>query len=139
MTFRRTVMQDMITSFTTIMTWLVLLLCAAVVVLLGLSAWPPQWRRRRALLGVMAMAMVMEATGMSLMLLSQKAHSWTGLLLPLAALLLMVSLYRLCFPLLAPVPPAHQDQQHQLLLLLLTLGTLVTTAGLVLLDLFFLS
>jgi hypothetical protein len=86
----------------------------------------------------MAMALVVGATGMSLMLLTQKADSWTGLLLPLAALLLMVSLYRLCFPPLAPVPAAHQNGQHQLLLLLLTLGTLVTTAALVLLDLFFL-
>jgi TRAP-type C4-dicarboxylate transport system permease small subunit len=91
MTFRRTVMQDMITSLTTILTWLVLLLCVAVVVLLGLSAWHLQWHRRRPLLGVMAMALVVGATGVSLMLLSQKAHSWTGRLLPLAAPLLMVS------------------------------------------------
>jgi hypothetical protein len=73
------------------------------------------------------------------MLLSQKADSWSGLLLPLAAPLLLVSLYRLCFPPLTPGPAAHQDQPHQLLFLLLTLGALVTTAALVLLDLFFLS
>ena len=130
-------MQDIVTSFTTIMTWLVLLLCLVVVVLLGLAAWHLPQDRYRALLGVVAMTLVVGATGISLVLLSQKAHSWTWLLLPLAASLLVTSLYRLCFPPLASVPATHQDDQHQLLLPLLTLGAFVTTAGLVLLDLFF--
>ena len=59
------------------------------------------------------------------------------LLLPLAAPLLVSSLYRLCFPPLAPIPAAHQNNRHHLLFLL-TLGAFMTTAGLVLLDLFFL-
>jgi len=75
--------------------------------------------------------------GISQVLLSQNVHSVVRLLLPLAAPLLVSSLYRLCFPPLAPIPAAHQNNRHHLLFLL-TLGAFMTTAGLVLLDLFFL-
>jgi amino acid transporter len=128
-------MQEIVTSFTTIMTWLVLLLCVAVVVLLGLTARHLHWNRRRALLGVVLMALVVLATGASLLLASQKAHTWTRLLLPLAAPLLLLSLYRLSFPPL--VPGSHRETRHQVLLLLLTIGALMATGGLVLLDLLF--
>jgi hypothetical protein len=88
-----------------------------------------------ALLGGVAMTLVVIATGSSLVLLSQKGHPWTRLLLSLAAPLLVAGLYRLSFPLLALA--AHRETWHQLLLLLLTIGALVTTGGLVLLDLMF--
>jgi amino acid transporter len=127
-------MQDIIASFTTIMTWLVLLLCLVVVVLLGLAAWHLPSNRRRALLGVVLMALVDLATGVSWLLLSEKAQSWSRLLLPLAAPLLLLSLYRLSFPPL--VPGSHQETRHQVLLLL-TVGALLATGGLVLLDLLF--
>jgi amino acid transporter len=125
-------MQDMITSLTTIMTWLVLLLCLVVVVLLGLVAWHLPSNRRRAFLGGALMALVVLATGVSLLLLSQKAQSWTRLLLPLAAPLLLVSLYRLSFP--PQVPGSQHETRHQVLLLL-TVGALLATGGSVLLDL----
>ncbi len=127
-------MQDIVASFTTVMTWLVLLLCLVVVVLLGLAAWHLPSNRCRALLGVMLMALVDLATGVSLLLLSEIAQSWSRLLLPLAAPLLLLSLYRLSFPPLVPV--AHQETRHQVLLLL-TVGALLATGGLVLLDLLF--
>jgi hypothetical protein len=128
-------MQEIVTSFTTIMTWLVLLLCVAVVVLLGFTARLLQSNRRRALLGVVLMALVVLATGVSLLLLSQKAHTWTRLLLPLAAPLLLLSLYRLSFPPL--VPGYHRETRRHVFLLLLTIGALMSTGGLVLLDLLF--
>jgi hypothetical protein len=127
-------MQDIVASFTTVMTWLVLLLCLVVVVLLGLAAWHLPSNRCRALLGVMLMALVDLATGVSLLLLSEIAQSWSRLLLPLAAPLLLLSLYRLSFPPLVPV--ARQETRHQVLLLL-TVGALLATGGLVLLDLLF--
>jgi hypothetical protein len=108
-------MQDIIASFTTIMTWLVLLLCLVVVVLLGLAAWHLPSNRRRALLGVVLMALVDLATGISWLSLSEIAQSWTRLLLPLAAPLLLLSLYRLSFPPL--VPGSHRETRHQMLLL----------------------
>jgi amino acid transporter len=125
-------MQDMITSLTTIMTWLVLLLCLVVVVLLGLVAWHLPSNRRRAFLGGALMALVVLATGVGLLLLSQKAQSWTRLLLPLAAPLLLLSLYRLSFP---PLVPGSQHETRHQVLLLLTVGALLATGGSVLLDL----
>jgi amino acid transporter len=126
-------MQKIIASFSSIMTWLVLLLCLVVVVLLGLSAWHPPSHRRRALLGVVLMTLVVVAIGMGWFLLSQKAQSWSRLLLPLAAPLLLLSMYHLSFPRL--VPGSHHLMRQQVLLLLLTIGTLLATGGLVLLDL----
>jgi len=126
-------MQDIVASFSTVMTWLVLLLCLVVVVLLGLAAWHLPSHRRRALLGVMLMALVDLAAGVGLLLLPQQAQSWSRLLLPLAAPLLLLSLYRLSFPPL--VPGSHRETRHQVLLLLLTVGALLATSGLVLLDL----
>jgi hypothetical protein len=128
-------MPDIVTSFTTVMTWVVLLLCGAVIVLLGLAAWHLPSNRCRALLGVVAMALVVGAIGISLVLLSQKVHSWIRLLLPLAAPLLVASLYRLSFPPLAHA--VHRETRHLVLLLLLTIGALLATGGLVLLDLLF--
>jgi hypothetical protein len=130
-------MLDVVASFSTVMTWLALGLSLIGVVLLGLAAWHLPQDRYRALLGVVAMTLVVIATGSSLLLLSQNGHPWTQLLLSLAAPLLMVSLYRLSFPPLAPAFTAHRETRHHLLLLLLTIGALVTTGGLVLLDLLF--
>lgn len=131
-------MQEIILSFSTIMAWMVLLLCLLAVVLLGMSVWhlPQDWHR--ALFGVVAMALVVAAAAISQVLLSQKGHSIARLLLPLAAPLLVFSLYHLSFPSLVPVQASRSHKRHHLLLLLLTLGGLMTTAGLVLLDLFFL-
>jgi amino acid transporter len=131
-------MQEMIPSFSTIMAWVVLLLCLVAVVLLGMSAWHLPQDRRRALFGVVAMALVVAATAISQVLLSQKGHSIARLLLPLAAPLLMFSLSRLSFPPVVPVQTSRLNKRHYLLLLLLTLGAFMTTAGLVLLDLLFL-
>lgn len=131
-------MQEMISSFSTSMMWVILLLCLVVVVVLGVSTWYLPQDRRRALLGVVAMALVVGAAGISQMLLSQEVHSLARLLLPLAAPLLVFSLYRLSFPPLVPVQASRSNKRHSLLLLLLTLGALMTTTGLVLLDLFFL-
>lgn len=128
-------MQEIIANFSSIMTWLVLLLCLVIVVLLGLAAWYLPSHRRRALLGVLFMALVVAATGIGWFLLSRKAQSWSRLLLPLAAPLLLLSLYRLSFPPL--VPGSHGHTRQQVLLLLLTIGTLLATGGLVLLDLLF--
>jgi ABC-type Fe3+ transport system permease subunit len=128
-------MQDIVASFTTVMTWVVLLLCLVVVVLLGLAAWHLPSHRRRALLGVVLMALVVPATGVGWFLLSRKAQSWSRLLLPLAAPLLLLSLYRLSFP--PRVPGSHRQTRHQVLLLLLTMGALLAAGGLVLLDLLF--
>jgi hypothetical protein len=128
-------MQDTITSFSTIMTWLVLLLCLVVVVLLGLAAWHLPSHRRRALQGVVLMALVVLAAGIGWLLLSEIAQSWSRLLLPLATPLLLLSLYRLSFPPLVLGSP--WQTRHQVLLLLLTMGALVATGGLVLIDLLF--
>ena len=128
-------MQDIVASFSTVMTWLVLLLCLVVVVLLGLAAWHLPSHRRRALLGVMLMALVDLAAGVGLLLLPQQAQSWSRLLLPLAAPLLLLSLYRLSFPPL--VPGYHRETRRHVFLLLLTIGALMSTGGLVLLDLLF--
>jgi hypothetical protein len=128
-------MQEILPSFSTTMTWVILLFCLMVVVLLGVSAYFLPQNRRRAFLGVIAMALVWGAAGISQVLLSQKGHSLTGLLLPLDAPLLMFSLYRLCFPPLVPVQTPHQNHRRFLLLLLLTLGAFITSTGLILLDL----
>jgi amino acid transporter len=87
-------MQEIIASFSTIMTWMVLLLCLVVVVLLGLAAWHLPSNRRSALLGVVLMTLVVLATGVG----------W-----------LLLSLYRLSFPPL--VPGSHRQTRHQVLLL----------------------
>ena len=131
-------MQEMIPRFSTIMTWVVLLLCLVAIVLLGVSTWHLLQNRRRVLLGVVAMVLVVAATAISQVLLSQKGHSIARLLLPLAVPLLVFSLCRLSFPPVVPVQTSRLNRRHHLLLLLLTLGAFMTTAGLVLLDLLFL-
>src|SRR6266699_132923 len=125
-------MQEIIASFTTVMTWVVLLLCLVVVVPLGLAAWHLPLNRRRALLGVVLMALVVFATGVGWLLLSEIAHSWSRLLLPFAAPVLLLSLYRLSFPPL--VPGSARETRHQVLLLLLTMGALLAAGGVVLLN-----
>ncbi len=126
-------MQEIIASFSSIMTWLVLLLCLVVVVLLGLSAWHLPSHRCRALLGVVLMVLVVAATSVGWFLLSRKAQSLGRLLLPLAAPLLLLSLYLLSFPPL--VPGSHHHTRQQVLLLLLTMSGLLAAGGLMLLDL----
>ncbi len=128
-------MQEIISSFSSIMTWIILLLCLVVVMSLGVVVWHLRQDRLRVLLGVMAMALLVGLIAMSQVLLSRNAHSLARLLLPLAGPLLMLGLYRLSFPPLVPVQSTHQ---HHRLLLLFTLGGFLTTAGLVLLDLFLL-
>jgi hypothetical protein len=81
------------------------------------------------------MALVVLATGVGLLLLSEIGQSWSRLLLPLAASLLLLSLYRLSFPPLAS--GTQREPPHQVLLLLLTMVTLLVVGGLVLLDLLF--
>lgn len=128
-------MQDVITNFTTVMTWLVLFLCFAAVLLLGLAAWQlPPHARRRAFIGVMAMVLIVLSAGSSLYLLPQIDHLWSGLLLPLAVGMLVASLYRLSFPPSLPVPAVSHIDWHLLLLLILTVGTLFTLSGLVIFD-----
>ncbi len=129
-------MQETISSLSTSMTWLVLLLCLVVVVLLALAAWHLPSNRHRALLGVLLMTLLVVATGVGWLLLSRKAQSWSRLLLPLAVPLLLLSLHRLSFPPL--VPSSHRQTRQQVLLLLLTMGALLVTGALVLLDLLFL-
>jgi amino acid transporter len=131
-------MQEVVATFTTVMTWLVLLLSSAAVVLLGLDAWHLQPHRRRALLGVGGMALVLVVTVASLFLLAAhvpRIGTWSQLLLLLAAPILVVSLYTLTFPPLTPSRPGLA-RGRRLCLLLLTGLAGVCTAGLVLLDLF---
>jgi len=132
-------MQEVVASFTTVMTWLILLLSSIAVVLLGLGAWHLPAHRRRALIGVLGMALVLAATAAGLLLLA--AHHPQGspllsqLLLPLVAPLLMLGLYRLSFPPLDPSLASRLSRLRQFLLLVLTGGALITASGLVLLDL----
>ncbi|HEX6553104.1 MAG TPA: hypothetical protein VF026_10110 [Ktedonobacteraceae bacterium] len=132
-------MQEVVASFTTVMTWLVLLMSGIAVVLLGLDAWHLHAHRRRALFGVLGMALVLIAVAASLLLFAAR-HPQHGpllsqLLLPLVASLLMLSLYRLSFPPEGPSPASHLTRLRQLLLLVLTAGALLAASGLVLLDL----
>jgi hypothetical protein len=132
-------MQEVVASFTTIMSWLVLGLGSIVVVLMGLAAWHLPDHRCRALAGVLGMALVLTAGAVSLLLLAthhpQGGPVLSQLLLPLVASLLMLSLYRLSFPPLDPSPAARLSRRRQLLLLVLTGGALLAASGLVLLDL----
>ena len=63
-------MQEVVASFTTVMTWLILLMSSIAVVLLGLAAWHLPAHRCRALVGVLGMALVLAATAVSLLLLA---------------------------------------------------------------------
>ena len=132
-------MQEVVASFTTVMTWLVLLLSSIAVVLLGLGAWHLLTHRRRALFGVLGMALVLAATAVSLLMLAahhpQRGPVLSQLLLPLMAPLLMLGLYRLSFPPLDSSPASRLSRLRQLLLLVLTGGALIAASGLVLLDL----
>jgi len=131
-------MQELVAPFTTVMTWLGLLLSSAAVVLLGLDAWHYQPHRRRALLGVGGMALVLVVTVVSLLLRAghiPRGATWSQLLLLLVAPILVTSLYALTFPPLTPSRPAL-SQRRRLCLLLLTGLAGVCTAGLVLVDLF---
>ncbi len=132
-------MQEVVASFTTVMTWLILLLSSIAVMLLGLGAWHLPAHRRRALIGVLGMALVLAAKAASLLLLAahhpQHGPLLSQLLLPLVAPLLMISLYRLPFPPLDPSPAVRLSRLRQLLLLILTGGALIAASGLVLLDL----
>lgn len=132
-------MQEVVASFTTVMSLFVLGLGSIAVVLLGLAAWHLPDHRRRALVGVLAMALVLAAVSASLLLLAAHHQSHgpllSQLLLPLVAPLLMLGLYRLSFPPLDSSPASRLSRLRQLLLLVLTGGALIAASGLVLLDL----
>ena len=101
-------MQEMLAPFTTVMTWLILLMSSVGIVLLGLSVQHLQRHRCRALIGVILMALVLAATATCLVLLaahhSQHSPLLSQLLLPLVSALLMASLSRLSFPSPGPSP-----------------------------------
>src|SRR5258706_13501623 len=82
-------MQEVVASFTTVMTWLILLLSSLAVLLLGLAAWHLPAHRCRALVGVLGMALVLAVTAVSLLLLAahhpQRGPLLSQLLLPLVA------------------------------------------------------
>jgi hypothetical protein len=132
-------MQEVVASFTAVMSLFILGLGSIAVVLLGLGAWHLPTHRCRALFGVLGMALALAATAAGLLLLA--AHHPQGgpllsqLLLPLVAPLLILSLYRLSFPPLDPSPAARLSRLRQFLLLVLTGGALLAASGLVLLDL----
>ena len=85
------------------------------------------------------MALVLIAAVANLLLLAvhhpQHGPLLSQLLLPLVASLLMLSLYRLSFPPEDPSPASHLSRLRQLLLLVLTGGTLLAASDLLLLDL----
>jgi len=131
-------MQEVVASFTTVMTWLVLGLASLALVLLTLSVRQLPAQQGRALLGVGGMVLVLLGTVVSVFLLAGHAPQ-SGpslqLVLPLMAALLMACLYALTFP---PLTPSRftLTPRRRLGLLLLTGLAGVCTAGLVLLDLF---
>lgn len=132
-------MQEMVASFTTVMSLFILLLSSIAVVLMGLAAWHLPAHRHHALVGVLGMALVLAATAAGLLLLAarhpQGSPVLSQLLLPLVAPLLMLALYRLSFPPLDPSPAARLSRLRLVLLLVLTGGALIAASGLVLLDL----
>lgn len=130
-------MQEMVTSFTTVMTWIILGLASVAIVLLTLSALQLPSHQGRALLGVGGMVLVLMGTVASMSLLAGRTpRSGTSLqlLLPLVAALLMACLYALTFPPLVPSRLALTPRRRLWLLLLTSLAG-VSTAGLVLLEL----
>lgn len=131
-------MPEMVTSFTMVMTWIILGLASVAVVLLLLSAWQLPSHQARALLGVGGMVLVLVVTVVSVFLLAGRAPQSGPLLqplLPLVASLLMACLYALTFPPLTPSRLALTPRRRLGLLLLTGLAG-VCAAGLVLLDLF---
>lgn len=131
-------MPEIVTSFTTVLTWIVLGLASIAVVLLTLSVWQPPSHQARALLGVGGMVLVLLGTVVSVFLLAGRVpQSGPSLqpLLPLVAGLLMACLYALTFPPLTPSRLALTPRRRLGLLLLTGLAG-VCAAGLVLLDLF---
>jgi L-asparagine transporter-like permease len=131
-------MQEVITSFSTVMTWLILLLSSITVVLLIQSARHLQSHQFRAFLGVGGMVLVLVVTVGIVFLLAghaSRSGTWSQLLLPLVAALLMASLYTLTFP---PLTPSRSGLSpwRRICLLLLTGLAVMSTAGLVLLDLY---
>lgn len=131
-------MQEMVTSFATVMIWIILGLGSVAVVLLILSTWHLPSHKGRALLGIGGMVLVLVATVASEFLLARRVPP-SGvslqLLLPLVAQLLMACLYAFTFPPLRPSFPSLAPRRRLCLLLLTGLAG-VCTAGLVLLELF---
>jgi hypothetical protein len=130
-------MQEVVASFTTVMTWIILGLASLALVLLTLSVWRRPSHQGRALLGVGAMVLVLAGAAASVFLLAQhppRSGPSLRLVLPLLAALLMACLYMLTFP---PLVPSRLTltPQRRLWLLLLTGLAGVSTAGLVLLEL----
>jgi hypothetical protein len=122
--------------FTNVMTWLILLMLSISILFLGLYAFHLQ--RPRALLGVGGMASIVIGTSVSLLLLDIHAEgalsTWSQLLLPLVAPLLVASLYALTFEPADRSYPWPARRRHFLLLLLTSLAS-GCTVTLVLLDL----
>jgi hypothetical protein len=130
-------MQEVVASFTTVMTWIVMGLASVAVGLLIVSVLQLPSHQGRALLGVGGMVLVLVATVASLPLLAGRApHSGASLqlVLPLLAVLLIACLYALTFPPLVPSRPGL-SQRRRLWLLLLTGLAGVCTVSLVLLEL----
>ena len=129
-------MQEVVASFTTVMTWMILGLASLALVLLTLSTWQLPSHQGRALLGVGAMALVLAGAAVSVFLLAEhppRSGPSLQLVLPLVAVLLMACLHSLTFP---PLVPSHLTltRRRRLWLLLLTGLAGVCTAGLVLLE-----
>src|SRR5437762_1971494 len=130
-------MQEVVTSFTTVMTWLVLGLASLALVLLIVSTRQLPSHQGRALLGVGGMVLVLLGTVASVFLHAGHAPQSGAPLQPvllLVAALLIVCLYTLTSPPLAP-SRLTLTPRRRLWLLLLTGLAGVCTAGLVLLDL----
>jgi amino acid transporter len=130
-------MPEVVASFTTVMSLVILGLASLALVLLTLSVWRLPSHQGRALLGVGAMVLVLFATVASVFLLAQhspRSGPSLRLVLPLLAALLMACLYVLTFP---PLVPSRLTltRRRRLWLLLLTGLAGVSTAGLVLLEL----
>lgn len=123
-------MQESLALFSTIMTWLLLGLGLAAIVLLGLAASQLPAGRGRALGGVAVMALILVLAGLDLLLPLHASSVWKRLLLPLAAPVLLLAVFRLAF---APAT-GRLPRWHRRLLLLLTGAALLTAGLLALLD-----
>ena len=131
-------MQEIISHFTSVMSWLTLGLAGVAVVLLGLEGLHLHQDRRRAMLGLIAMVLVLGASAASLFGLAtrQAPHGFflSALVLPLAAPVLLFALYQLSFPPLPALSAAYRSRTKRVLLLVLCAGGVLSTGGLVLLD-----
>ncbi len=134
-------MQTFISSFTNIMSLLVLGLPLASVALFGSEAWRLRQGQRRAFVGLVSMLVVIIATAASLIVLTARTspghHSpfLSQWLLPFAASVLLAVLYRLSFPPSRGCP--FSRRAHFNTLVLLSIGAALSTSGLAVLDFLF--